>query len=178
MLDVRQSARAICALSRRAHVQAGQTAITLALPARAGRYGATSSTRRFSARPASVALEPAGASKSDTRGAQPRRTDAVVLHQLGGDRFGAPSRQIKIVGVGALVVGVADDEDVEPQLGGQQLRDLFERRAAFRLHLGLVGIEIDAIERDVAGLAEALGHAAASTILFSIAPSSAMTSCA
>ena len=34
----------------------------------------------------------------DTRGAQPRRTDAIVLHQLRGGRLGAASRQIEIVG--------------------------------------------------------------------------------
>ena len=51
--------------------------------------------------------------QADTCGAQPRRADGVVLHQLGGDRLGAASRQIEIVGVGPLVVGMADDEDVE-----------------------------------------------------------------
>jgi len=43
-------------------------------------------------------------------------------------------------------------------LARQQLCDLFEGRAAFRLDHRLVGVEVDAIERDVAGLAEALGH--------------------
>ena len=40
----------------------------------------------------------------------------------------------------------------------QQLGDLVERRAAFRLDHRLVGVEIDAVERDVSLLAEPLGH--------------------
>ena len=80
------------------------------------------------------------------------------LDELGGDRLGATPRQIEVVVVGALVVGVADDEDVELRLARQQLGDLLQRRAALRLDDGLVGVEIDAVERDVAGLAKALRH--------------------
>src|SRR6266849_7081092 len=96
--------------------------------------------------------------QADTGGAQPWLGDAIALHQLLGDRLGAAARQIEIVVERALAVGVADDEDVELRLARQQLGDLFQRRAAFRLDHRLVGVEVDAIQRDVAGVAEALGH--------------------
>ncbi len=81
-----------------------------------------------------------------------------LFHEFGCDRFGAALREIEIVFVSALAVGVADDEDVELRLTRQQLCDLLQRRAALRLQNRLVGIEIDAVERDVAGLAKALRH--------------------
>src|SRR5882724_9173069 len=90
--------------------------------------------------------------QTDTGGAQPRLRDAIALHELLGDGLGAPARQIEIVVEGALAVGVADDEDVELRLARQQLGDLFQRRAAFGPDHRLVGVEVDAIERDVAGV--------------------------
>ena len=96
--------------------------------------------------------------KPDARGAQAGLRDAIGLHQLRGDRLGAPPRQIEIVVERALAVGVADDEDVELRLAAQEFRDLLQRRAALGLDHRLVGVEIDAVERDVAGLAKALRH--------------------
>ena len=93
--------------------------------------------------------------ETNARSFQLRLRNAKILHQFSRHRLRAPPRQIEIVVVGALIVGVADDEDIKLRLAGQQLGDLFERRAAFGFHHRLVGIEIDAIERDVAGFAEA-----------------------
>src|ERR1700680_252443 len=89
--------------------------------------------------------------EADAGGAQPGLRDAIALRKLGRDGLGAAARQVEVVIEIALIVGVADDEDVELWLACEELRDLVERRAALRLDRRLVGVEIDAIERDVAG---------------------------
>jgi len=69
-------------------------------------HGATNSTRRFNARPASLAFDPTGA-RNPTPAVRSRGCgNPIALHQLRGDRLRTPARQIEIVVVGALVVGV------------------------------------------------------------------------
>src|SRR4051812_38140770 len=84
-------------------------------------YGATSSTRRLSARPGLRRVGSDRRQQSNAGGAQSRLRDAKALHQFGCDGFGAALRQVEIVFIGALAVGVADDEDVELRLARQQL---------------------------------------------------------
>ena len=83
--------------------------------------------------------------------------DAVEL-EVGLDGVGAAPRQIEVVLVGAGRVGVALDLHLEVRVRFEQLHHLFEGLGGTGLQIGLVGVEVDAVDGHEAGRLEAAVH--------------------
>lgn len=84
--------------------------------------------------------------------------DAVPGDERGDDRLGPGLRQLQVGGGVGRHVGVPDDVDLQAGVLPEQFGDLGEGGFGVGSNLGLADIEIDAVERDAAGLAEVLGH--------------------
>src|SRR6185312_5054081 len=70
---------------------------------------------------------------ADAGGVEPVAGNPVRAGERRGHRLGALARQRHVVLVGALAVGVADNEDAHLRLAAEQLGHLGERRRAFLL---------------------------------------------
>ena len=76
--------------------------------------------------------------------------DAKGAVECGGHGIGAAAAQVEVGGQLAHVVGVAHHMQLERGLGLEQAADLLQRGLAFGLDVGLVGVEQDAVDGDLA----------------------------
>src|SRR5579864_221970 len=94
-----------------------------------------------------------GSAWAVSQSVQPGGSHTVFGRQYRGNRIRSPFRKFQVQIERPLIIRMPYYVEIKLRVLLQQVRDFLERSIRFRLHLGLARVEVDAVDRRMAGAA-------------------------